>query len=198
MLHKTRLDSIASTAWKWLTIGRIDNESISIAIENFSRPDVDFLQQNFVGRIRSVSISIASLILSWSYTTKAHHHHLHHYRLHHYYHRCHHWSSLIIIINIIIITILINIFLTTNTDHLKKLHHFPSLTFTMITKTPLSSSSSLCQHHHRHHATMISIIIITIIIIINIIFMFIVAYLLWIQRFFEVLYLLQKEISNHK
>ena len=202
MLHKTRPDSIMSKAWKWLTIGRIDNENISIAIENFSRPDVDFLQQNFVGRIRNVAISIASLILSWTYPTKAHHHHLHHYHRHHYYHhhhhRRHHWSSLIIIIDIIIITIVIIIVITTNTDHLKNLHHFPSLTFTMIIKTPLSSSSSLCQHHHRHHATMTSIIIITIIIIINIIFMFIVAYLLWIQRFFEVLYLLQKEISNHK
>ena len=209
MLHKKRPDSIESTAWKWLVIGpgadwieRIDNERNSIAIENFSWPGVHFSQQKFVGRMRSVAIGIASLILSWSYTTKAHPHHPHNYPCHHYYHHhnhhCHHWSSLIIINNIIIITINIIIVITTNTDHLKNLHHFPSLTFTMITKTPLSSSSSLCQHHHRHHATMISIIIITIIIIINIIFMFIVAYLLWIQRFFEVLYLLQKEISNHK
>ena len=94
MLHKTRPDSIASTAWKWLMTGRIDNESNSIAVENFSWPGVDFLQQKFVGRIRSVAISIASLILSSSYTTKAHHHHPHHYSRHHYYHRCHHWSSL--------------------------------------------------------------------------------------------------------
>ena len=64
MLHKTRPDSIASTAWKRLMTGRIDNESNSIAIENFSWPDVEFLQQKFVGRIRSVAISIASLILS--------------------------------------------------------------------------------------------------------------------------------------
>ena len=194
MLHKTRPDSIASTAWKYLMTGRIDNESNSIAIENFSWPDVEFLQQKFVGRIRSVAISIASLILSWTYPTKAHHHHPHHYSRHHYYHhhhhRCHHWSSLIIINNIIIITINIIIVITTNTDHLKKLHHLPNLTFTMIINTPLSSSS-LRQHHHHHHATMTSIIII-------IIFMFIVAYLLWIQCFFEVLYLLQKEISNHK
>ena len=45
-------------------IGRIDNESNSIATENFSWPGVDFLQQKFVGRIRSVAIGIASLILS--------------------------------------------------------------------------------------------------------------------------------------
>ena len=44
MLQKTRPDSIASTAWKWLMTGRIDNEGNSIAIENFSRPGVDFLQ----------------------------------------------------------------------------------------------------------------------------------------------------------
>ena len=51
MLHKTRPDSIESTAWKWLVIGlgadwigRIDNEGNSIAIENFSWPGVDFLQ----------------------------------------------------------------------------------------------------------------------------------------------------------
>ena len=194
MLHKTRPDSIESTAWKWLMTGRIDNESNSIAIENFSWPDVEFLQQKFVGPIRSEAISIASLILSWTYPTKAHHHHLHHYHRHHYYHhhhhRRHHWSSLIIIIDIIIITIVIIIVITTNTDHLKNLHHFPNLAFTMIINIPLSSSS-LRQDHHHHHATMTSIIII-------IIFMFIVAYLLWIQCFFEVLYLLQKEISNHK
>ena len=175
-------------------IGRIDNESNSIATENFSWPGVDFLQQKFVGRIRSVAIGIASLILSWTYPTKAHHHHLHHYSRHHYYHhhhhRRHHWSSLIIIIDIIIITIVIIIVITNNTDHLKNLHHFPYLTFTMIINIPLSSSS-LRQHYHHHHATTTSIIII-------IIFMFIVAYLLWIQCFFEVLYLLQKEISNHK
>ena len=209
MLHKKRPDSIESTAWKWLVIGpgadwieRIDNERNSIAIKNSSWPGVDFSQQKFVGRMRSVAIGIASLILSWSYTTKAHPHHPHNYPCHHYYHhhhhRCHHWSLLIIINNIIIITINIIIVITTNTDHLKNLHHFPNLAFTMIINIPLSSSS-LRQDHHHHHATMTSIIIIIIIIIIiNIIFMFTVAYLLWIQRFSEVLYLLQKEISNCK
>ena len=64
MLHKTRPASSDSTARKWLMTGRIDKESNSIAIENFSWPDVDFLQQKFVGRIRNVAISIASLILS--------------------------------------------------------------------------------------------------------------------------------------
>ena len=64
MLHKTRPDSMESTALRWLVIRRIDNEGYSIAIENFSWPGVDFLQQKFVGRIRNVAISIASLIVS--------------------------------------------------------------------------------------------------------------------------------------
>ena len=71
-------------------IERIDNERNSIAIENFTWPGVDLLQQKSVGRIRGVAIGIASLILSSSYTTKANHHHPHHHRSQHYYHHHHH------------------------------------------------------------------------------------------------------------
>ena len=40
-----------SAAWKWLMIERIDNEHNSIAIENFTWPGVDLLQQKSVGEL---------------------------------------------------------------------------------------------------------------------------------------------------